>query len=65
MTRKLPDGTVILEHETPDICEFCGAVEELRPYGPNRERVCFDCMKKNELIAKAIFAHDVLGISVQ
>jgi len=65
VTRKLTDGTVILEHEPIDVCELCGTVGELRPYGPNRERICFDCMKKNEVAAKKVFAHDVLGITVQ
>jgi hypothetical protein len=32
----------------PAKCELCGAVDELRPYGPNGERVCFDCGIKDE-----------------
>lgn len=26
-------------------CEFCHEPKELRPYGPNGERICFECMK--------------------
>lgn len=34
--------------EDDDICEFCGAVTETRPYGPNNEEICFDCGMKDE-----------------
>jgi len=33
-------------------CELCGQIDELRPYGPNGERVCFDCGMKDEAAAK-------------
>lgn len=33
----------IAADEFHEVCELCGTVEELRPYGPNREEVCFDC----------------------
>ena len=29
-------------------CAFCGALDELRPYGPNNESICFDCAMKDE-----------------
>ena len=29
-------------------CELCGTVAELRPYGPNGERICFKCGMKDE-----------------
>jgi hypothetical protein len=39
----------ILGEEQPDAkCELCGKVEELRPYGPNGENICFDCGMKDE-----------------
>ena len=34
------------------ICAFCGKEEELRPYGPKGENICFDCMKKDEPAAQ-------------
>ena len=43
------DGT---EHAK---CEMCGKEEELRPYGPNGESVCFDCMMKDEEAGKRQF----------
>lgn len=35
-----------------DICELCGDVAELRPYGPNGERVCFSCGMKDEVACR-------------
>lgn len=29
-------------------CELCGKADELRPYGPNNENICFDCGMKDE-----------------
>jgi hypothetical protein len=29
-------------------CEMCGEVDELRPYGPNGEWVCFECAMQDE-----------------
>jgi hypothetical protein len=30
----------IIEREPAESCELCGTVTELRPYGPNKERIC-------------------------
>ena len=46
MTQRI-GNVVIIESETDDICELCGATDELRPYGPNGERICFDCGMKD------------------
>ena len=37
-------------------CEFCGRVEELRPYGPNNESICFDCAMKDKETTNRKFA---------
>lgn len=37
-------------------CELCGKVEELRPYGPNGELICFECGMKDEETTTAQFA---------
>lgn len=51
MTKKilLPDGTevVFIEVEGDDVCEECGKVDELRPYGENYKRICYECGQKN------------------
>jgi hypothetical protein len=41
-------GVLIIEVEPDDTCELCGMVEELRPYGPNGARICFDCGMEDE-----------------
>jgi hypothetical protein len=42
-------------NEFDGICEFCGKSDELRPFGPNNENICFDCMMKDEETAKKKF----------
>lgn len=52
MTQVIGD-TIILGDE-PGICEMCGEEEDLRPYGPNGENVCYACgMKDKQAAAKA------------
>lgn len=29
-------------------CDMCGKLDELRPYGPNNENICYDCAMKDE-----------------
>ena len=29
------------------ICELCGRIDELRPYGPNGEQICYECGQKD------------------
>lgn len=49
---KIKNGIVIIEVEPPDICEYCGKHDELRPYGKNGERICFDCGMKDEKMTR-------------
>lgn len=42
-------------------CEFCGATDELRPYGPNNENICFDCAMKDEATTKRKFGEILDG----
>lgn len=46
MSRRV-HGVPIIEEEPDDICELCGAFDETRPYGPNGERICYDCGMKD------------------
>ena len=46
MTHRVGDK-LILCVEPPQQCDLCGKVDELRPYGPNGEAICFDCGMKN------------------
>lgn len=50
----------IIEAEDDDVCQLCGKVAECRPYGPNGERICYECGMKNvdktnEMIGKVLF----------
>lgn len=42
-------------------CELCGKIEELRPYGPNRERICFECGMKDEETTKKRMREYIFG----
>jgi hypothetical protein len=48
----------VLNHrESYGTCQLCGKKAELRPYGPNREWVCFECGMKDEATTAAQFAN--------
>jgi len=46
---------IFLTPEAPQQCDFCGKIEELRPYGPNGEVICFDCGMKDEATTAKMF----------
>lgn len=54
MTRKI-GNTIIIEREPDGICELCGKKDELRPYGPRGESICFDCGMENRETTHAAF----------
>lgn len=37
----------ILQRTQPGLCELCGTLAELRPYGPGNKRICFACGQKD------------------
>jgi hypothetical protein len=36
-------GPGFIAEDPLSACEFCSKIDECRPYGPNDERICFDC----------------------
>lgn len=64
MSRRVGD-VVIIESEPAGTCELCGAVEELRPYGPNGERICYDCGQKDPETTKRQCAKVLFGVTLQ
>jgi hypothetical protein len=56
---KRKGNAVIMDRRDPHAfdgkCEMCGKQDELRPYGPNNENICFDCAMKDEPTARAKF----------
>jgi hypothetical protein len=55
-------GLGFIAPEEDDECELCGKVDELRPYGPNYERICFDCGMKNEELSRQRAAEYIFGV---
>lgn len=47
---------------TPDErCEMCGKWDECRPYGPNGEKVCFECCMKDPKTAERAMNRYIFG----
>ena len=51
----------VIEQQEPSRCELCDKIDELRPYGPNGENVCFECGMKDEEAMKRGFNRLILG----
>ena len=54
-------GRGFIAEEPIAACEMCGTIDELRPYGPNGEQICFECGMKDEETTRKQFAKYVLG----
>ena len=54
-------GLGFIAPEPEDVCEMCGKVDELRPYGPNYERICFECGMKNETLSFRRMSEYIFG----
>lgn len=60
MTHRI-GGIVFIQDEPDSRCELCGKIDETRPYGPNGERICYDCGMKDEETTKRKFDEFVDG----
>ena len=49
------------EAERPQQCDLCGKINELRPYGPKGEMVCFVCAMRDAEAAKKRMAQYLFG----
>jgi len=63
MTRRKGD-VLHIEAEPAGTCELCGKKEEVRPYGPNGEDVCFECGMKDESAARKQLAKRLEGVDL-
>ena len=57
---------VVIEELPPEICEACGKLDELRPYGKRKENgarmwLCFDCAMKDPAEAERAFGERFTG----
>ena len=62
---RIPDRVIMLEAREPEVCEDCGRLEELRPYGRKiegkRQWVCLDCAQKDPKNAEEAFEERIRG----
>lgn len=63
MTGRVGDK-VFIQVEPDERCAVCSKMAELRPAGPDGERVCFDCANKNPEALKAYAKRLMGGASV-
>lgn len=55
-------GKGFIAEEAPQRCEMCGVIDECRPYGPNKEQICFDCaMTLDQDLIKKQMAEYIFG----
>jgi|HigsolmetaAR206D_1030411.scaffolds.fasta_scaffold16154_2 hypothetical protein len=52
---------VVIDGEPDDRCELCHKVSELRPYGPNGERICFTCGMENKVMTERRMGQVLFG----
>lgn len=55
----------VIKEEQAQQCDMCGKIDELRPYGPNGECVCFDCAMKDEEAARRQFNKLAFGSAAE
>lgn len=55
-----PNALVIGANASFEKCDYCGKVDELRPYGKNGANICHDCGMKPENKAETIANMDKL-----
>ena len=65
MTYRTADGKAVIAAEDESRCQACGILAELRPYGPNGERICYACGMKNQAATERQFSKRILGESIQ
>jgi len=53
---KMIENTFFIYESSPQQCDICGKIAELRPYGPNGECICFECGMKDEATTAKMFA---------
>jgi hypothetical protein len=60
MSRNI-NGVPIICAEDDDVCELCGKVAECRPYGPNGERICYECGQKDPKTTEKMMGKFLFG----
>lgn len=52
---------IIIESTKDAKCEECGKIAELRPYGLNGKKICFECGMKNPELTKQMMNSVLFG----
>ena len=47
MSKRIGNMIIIAPEESQQ-CDLCGKIDELRPYGPKGEKICYECGMKDE-----------------
>ena len=45
-------------------CEYCGKIAELRPYGENGARICYECGMKNRAKTEEMVEKELEGVEM-
>ena len=51
---------IMTKERPPGICEECSTTAELRPYGKNNKKICFDCGMKDPKETKRQMDADII-----
>lgn len=54
-------GKGFIAAENSQQCDLCGKIDELRPYGPNGEKICFECGKKDPETTERMMVKHIFG----
>lgn len=52
---------IVIAVTPPATCDLCGKHDELRPYGPNGENICYDCGLKDPAMTEKRLGHVLFG----
>ena len=61
---KKENNVFIIEEQDAEVCEYCGNIAELRPYGRNGENICYSCGMKDEETTTAQFLKVIDDVDV-
>ena len=59
---KKEGNNFIIEEQESEVCECCGEVKELRPYGKDGANICFECAMQDEAEAKRQFGKRIKDV---
>jgi hypothetical protein len=61
MSFRTKRGVPVIAAEADDVCQLCNKVAKCRPYGPNGERICYECGMKDKATTERMMAKVLFG----